>query len=93
MIYQVTYELKDSEKDYSKLYALLEKGIGIEGVHVLRDSWWIASDVELNVDVECEKIHALLSLHDHVYMSKLANSNVNGWLPSSLWSWYRNHKD
>lgn len=93
MIYQITYELKDSDKDYSALYALLEKGIGSEGVHVLRDSWWIASDRELNVDEECERIHMQLSEQDHVYMSKFADSHVNGWLPSSLWQWYRDHKE
>lgn len=44
MIYQLSYELKTPEKDYTSLYTFLEKVLG--GIHVLRDTWWIKYEGE-----------------------------------------------
>lgn len=50
MVYQLSYELKTPDKDYGPLYSYLENDLGTSAKHVLRDSWWIAVDQELDVN-------------------------------------------
>jgi hypothetical protein len=90
MIYILSYQLRTSDKDYAPLYKHIEDSIGKSAKHVLRDSWWIGTDKELNVDAECDKIRGYLGEQDSIYMIKLdRDAPINGWLPSTYWEWYR----
>lgn len=92
MIYSLSYELKSTDRDYAPLFSYLETGIGRGGIHVLRDSWWIASDSVLDVNSVCEQIRRYMGEKDHLYFGRIDDSNVNGWLPSSAWQWFNSHK-
>lgn len=93
MIYILSYQLKTPDKDYTPLYKHIEEGIGSSAKHVLRDSWWIASGNELDVDDECLKVRKYLGDQDSVYMTKLdSRAPINGWLPSAFWDWYGEYK-
>lgn len=79
--------------DYTPLYKHIEESIGTSVKHVLRDSWWIASNAELNVDDECIKVRKYLGEQDSVFMTKLdPSAPINGWLPSAFWDWYGENK-
>ena len=92
MIYILSYQLQTPDKDYAPLYKYIENSIGTSAVHVLRDSWWVASDHNLDVDEECEKVRKYLGEKDGVYMAELqVNAKINGWLPSNFWDWYRDN--
>lgn len=93
MVYSLSYELKTADKDYTPLFSFLEKGIGKGGIHVLRDSWWIASDKPLDVPKICEEIRKFLGDKDHIFLTQLSNTNTNGWLPSSSWNWFKEHNN
>lgn len=93
MIYSLSYELKSLDKDYSPLFSYLEHEVGSgKGIHVMRDSWWIASDVELDVDAVCDEIRSRIGERDHFFFSRLSNSDINGWLPSTAWDYFRENK-
>lgn len=93
MIYQLTYELKSPERDYSSFYTFLEKEVGDSAIHVLRDSWWIYLGQEKPVEELCDTIRPLLGEKDIFYLSILHKDSVNGWMPSSHWKWFNEHKD
>lgn len=93
MVYQLTYELKSSEHDYSSFYSYLEKEVGESAIHVLRDSWWIFTPQEVSIDSLCDGIREHLGDKDIFYLSELRKEAVNGWMPSSHWKWYNDHKE
>ena len=93
MVYSLSYELKSVDKDYTPLFSFLEHGIGQGGIHVLRDSWWIASETELDVNIICNQIRNYLGDKDHIFFARLSNVEINGWLPSSSWNWFNEHKN
>lgn len=92
MIYNLNYELKTPDKDYTGLFNYLEHELGESRIHVLRDCWWIASKEELDIDETCDKIHEFIGEKDHFHFSLLTNAQINGWLPSSNWEWYNENK-
>lgn len=91
MIYSLSYELKSTEKDYTSLFNYLEHSIGLGGIHVMRDTWWIASNTELGINDICNEIRQLIGEKDHFFFTKLSDKEINGWLPSSSWDFFRNN--
>ena len=93
MMYSLSYELKTSDQDYSSLFAYLEHEVGSRpSIHVMRDSWWISSDEELDVNNVCEEIRKRIGEKDHFFLSKLSINAINGWLPSSSWDYFRENR-
>ena len=92
MVYNLSYELKTPDKDYSELFTFLEHRLGKGGIHVLRDCWWIASDTPLNVDETSDEIRKLMGEKDIFHFGRLPETDVNGWLPSSHWDWLKQNK-
>lgn len=93
MVYQLSYELKTPDKDYAPLYSYLENDLGTSAKHVLRDSWWIAVEHELDVDAICDEIRSRMGEKDNLYFCRLSNLDINGWLPSSIWQWFNQYKN
>lgn len=93
MVYQLTYELKSQERDYSSFYAFLEKEVGDSSIHVLRDSWWIYTAQAIPLDTLCDSIRSHLGEKDIFYLSEFRKEALNGWMPSSHWKWYNEHKE
>jgi hypothetical protein len=92
MIYQISYELRTQDKDYSSLFSYIEHNVGKESKHVLRDVWWFSADSEIEVDKICDILHELMGEKDIFYVSKVPEQKVNGWLPSQHWEWYTQNK-
>lgn len=81
MVYQIIYELKTPEKDYSSLYTYLEKEMGESGIHVLRDCWWVANPRHSDDMQEmCKELRTYLGSSDIFYVSSLDDTALNGWL-------------
>ena len=91
MVYSLSYELKSAEKDDTSLLNYLEHEIGQGGIHVMRDSWWIASETELDISAICDQIRTHIGEKDHFFFTKLSDSAINGWLPSSSWNYFSEH--
>lgn len=88
MVYSLTYELKSPDKDYTALFNFLEQGEDFDCVHVMRDCWWIASSYKLNINELVSRIRDLMGSKDHFFITPLSANDINGWLPSTSWSFY-----
>ena len=92
MIYQLTYELRTAEKDYSDFFSYLEQGLGGAALHVLRDAWWLDID-ESDINILCENIRTRLGENDVFFIAQLLIGQINGWMPQTSWKWYQEHKE
>lgn len=90
MVYQVSYELRTQDKDYTGLYSFLEKDLGTSAIHVLRDTWWIDFSGK-NINDVCDDIRKHLGESDIFYLSQLNMQDINGWMPSTTWNWLKEH--
>lgn len=87
MIYQLSYELKTPDKDYTDLYSFLEKEIGKSAIHVLRDTWWFKYEGNNSVDDFNDIIKKKMGENDIFFISVLDKEKINGWMASSNWKW------
>lgn len=92
MIYQLTYELRTAEKDYSDFYSYLEKELGGSALHVLRDAWWIALN-ECDIESLCNDIRNRLGEKDVFFIALVPSGQINGWMAQTSWKWYQEHKE
>ena len=88
MILQITYELKDSDKNYSDLFAAIES-LGNSSIHILKDSWW----VDINDSLKLEDILNILKVHmgenDLIHIIEITDKKTNGWLAHTSWDWLK----
>lgn len=91
MIYQLTYELRSADKDYSDFFEYLEKNIDAETLHILKDTWWMAAD-KINIDELCKKIKGFLNDDDVFFVTIISDTDTNGWMANNTWKWFREHK-
>ena len=89
MIYQLSYELRTPGKDYTSLYAFLEKGVEGSAIHVLRDTWWIKYHGNKDVSELCEIIKKEMGEKEIFFLSELSEKEINGWMASSNWKWLK----
>lgn len=91
MIYSLTYELKSSDFDYSALFKFLDHGGDFNCIHVTRDCWWITPIEKMDIDFLVDKLRALMGPKDHFFVTALSSLDINGWLPSSSWTFYKDN--
>ena len=90
MILQITYELKDPDRNYSDLFSEIE-ALGA-AIHFLKDSWW----VEMNDSIDATEIENILNrlrLHmgenDLIHIIDITDKTTNGWLARTSWEWLK----
>lgn len=92
MIYQLTYDLRSSEKNYSELYDYLEKELAAKSIHVLPTAWWFfiedRQDKDFKLDEVSDTIKALMDKNDVFYISAIHEGEINGYMGSPAWNWY-----
>lgn len=92
MIYQLTYELRTAEMDYSDFFSYLEQGLGGVALHVLRDAWWLSIDTS-DINQLCDNIRTRLGEKDVFFIAQVPSGQINGWMPHTSWKWYQEHND
>ena len=85
MILQVTYELKDPDKNYSDLFAAIEK-LG-SAIHFLKDSWWVEVDDSLKLEDVLGRLKDHMGENDLIHLIDITNKKTNGWLARTSWDW------
>lgn len=91
MIYQISYDLKNPDKDYTSLYQYLSKEAGKDSIHVLRDLWWIYEPEITPISEFCAALRSHMDEKD-IFVVTEKNSGegtIDGWLPSQVWKWYK----
>ena len=92
MIIQLTYELKDSDRDYSNLYTHIES-LG-NAIHFLKDAWWIEiKDDSINLSTILEDIRKNMGETDLFHVVDISNMQTDGWLAKSSWDWLKLRSD
>lgn len=91
MVYQLVYELKTADFNYSEFYSFIEKDLGKGATRVFRDAWWFESD-EDDIDALCNKIRSRLGELDTFYVALIPNGKIDGWLANITWNWYKERR-
>jgi len=88
MTVQLTYELKDSDRDYSNLYTHIES-LGV-AVHFLKDAWWIEiQDDSTKLSELVNDIKKHMGENDLFHLVDISNKQTDGWLAKSSWDWLK----
>lgn len=88
MLYLVSYDLKESEKDYNSLFEAI-KGCSTQWWHYLESVWIINSKNSID---ECNSlIKAQMSDKDFLFIVDITDKKYQGWLPSRAWEWIKSN--
>ena len=94
-IYQISYELRTKDFDYSNLFDFLETNQKeSETIQVLDNVWWIyyrESGMELNKDNLLKKLTGFMGREDILFINDVPTSNYAGRLPKRNWDWLLKH--
>lgn len=85
--YIISYELKHTRNDYSKLYSTI-KGFG-DWFHALESTWFVRTDKstkEMLNDIYPNLIQES-PLCDMVFICELNIDNRSGWMSKTVWEW------
>ncbi|KAA6350572.1 hypothetical protein EZS27_002055 [termite gut metagenome] len=89
MLYQIIYELKNSQKDYFAFFQAL-KTLG-ETNQFMNNAWFIFSSSSEKDIYDSLKKH--LDDGDHIFVSLIEKrNNLQGWLASSSVEWLNKHR-
>ena len=83
MIFLITYELKNKERNYESLYNEIKK-LG-HWWHYIKNTWIVRTNIDLN---ECTRnLHNRIDDNDRLLIIDITNIEMNGWLPEEAWRW------
>ena len=85
MIFCITYEFKNSEKNYSDFF-LEMKNLG-EANQFMNNCWFLSSETTNNDIYESLKKH--LDGPDLLFITSINLNTTSGWLPSTSVEWLR----
>lgn len=86
MIALITYDLKQPDRDYSKLYDVI-KNAGTSWWHYLEFVWII--NTTLTVDALSSMVKSNMDEKDLLFVVDITNCKYQGWLPSKAWVWFK----
>lgn len=86
MVYLITYELNNKEKDYTGLYEAI-KSYGTWWHYI--DSTWLVSTSDDVGDVSRNLLQHIDTITDNllVIVVETKRGNKQGWLPRKAWDW------
>jgi hypothetical protein len=87
MVLQITYELKDSDRNYSELFLEIEN-LG-SSVHFLRDSWWVEPKNATTIENVSSLLRQHLGENDLIQVVDITDKTTNGWLARTSWDWLK----
>ncbi len=90
MLYNITYELKNNEKDYSSFFQTL-KTLSPNTNQCMKNSWFVITSS--SKQVLYEQLKALLESSDLLLISQVSLSQLSGWLPSDSVNWLQEHSN
>lgn len=86
MLYLISYDLKQPDKDYESLYNAI-KSVGISWWHFLESVWIV--NTQKSVQEVSTTVRQNMDTNDHLLVVDISNQQYNGWLPSKAWDWIR----
>ena len=86
MLYNITYELKSSNKDYSAFIQEI-KDLSTSSSQCMKNSWFIASTKSKNELYQALKQH--LEDSDLLLILETSLSQMSGWIPTDTVEWLK----
>ncbi len=88
MIFLITYELNNKDKDYDKLFLEI-KGLG-HWWHYIQNTWIVNTATNLE---DCTSLlNSRIDDNDRLLILDITNIEMNGWLPEKAWEWILRQK-
>ena len=87
MLYQISYELKAENKDYTPLYAAIKK-LG-EWQHPLETVWYVKTDAPMS-EVFQNLMETIEQKSDKIIITVIETRNFAGRAASEFWDWIKN---
>lgn len=89
MFYIVAYDHKLNGHDSSSFASILgEYG---ESRMIFSGLWLLTSEYKIDLNKLCKEIKVYLMDNQSLFISELAEGNANGWLPVTIWDWYKSN--
>lgn len=85
-VYNVSYDLRKSGKNYTGLYDEIKKR---DWAHIL-DSTWLISTTESATQLR-DRLRTTMDEDDSIFISKVNRIEYEGWLAQEYWDWIRSH--
>ncbi len=83
MVLLIAYDLKELDKDYSRLYETIQHA-GTTWWHYIESIWII--DTNLTIDECSNLLRSCMGINDFLLVIDITNRDYQGWLPSKAWS-------
>ncbi len=88
MLYQITYELKATDKDYAPLYLAIKR-MG-EWFHPLETVWFVVSQLSLE-DVSKTLSAYVDARYDKILVTTVSHNGMGGRASTEFWKWLKNN--
>lgn len=85
MVYAITLDFENPEKDYSALYDKI-KSLG-SWMHHLEFTWFVAPSTERSAEDIFTQLQPFIDKEDDYMLVVEVTSNYQGWLPDEAWDW------
>jgi len=85
-VYLITYDLSSDDKDYTSLYAEIEK-LG-DAKRILKSVWFLSVN-NMNANQISDSLRKVLDDKDLLYVVKNDNQDRQGWMHASNWKWLK----
>ena len=82
-IYSISYDLRQPNRDYTKLYEEIKKINNF--IHPLESNWFVKSELSANDIYNRLKPH--IDNNDLLLVIKVDENNKQGWMVRSFWDW------
>ncbi len=83
MVLLISYDLKQTDKDYSRLYDTIQHA-GTTWWHYIESIWIIDTNLSLE---ECSNLlRSCIDCNDFLLVIDITDKDYQGWLPSKAWS-------
>lgn len=89
MLYLVTYDLKESERNYSPLYEAIKKSC-TSWWHYMESIWLIQTNTPIN-DYN-NHLRQFIGNEDTLFIVNISGQPRQGWLPEKAWQWINEHE-
>ena len=88
MIYQLSYDLKGPDAEYSELYNAINS-LG-DSLRIL-GSTWLVDSCRKNAEQITDELSSKIKAGDRFFVSQVNRGQYNGWHSKSTWDWISTH--
>lgn len=87
--YVISYDLKQQGQDYASLYEAIKSYE--EWKHPLESTWLIYTESSADEISERLRREGRMDSGDFLFVCRLDTADKQGWMPKSVWDWFRQH--